>query len=280
LGSRWMTSDVGMLVFWYSCALPICAMIETYNDLIAGRRLTTDGRTRVLLGIIWYIDACQVTQYQGMNIEILKFTLSIFNTKCREKKYAWRPLGYIPNRVKGKGSSTKVFTDSLHVDSAKFTVTEEYRRAFYTQVAPEEQTSTLDAKLYTDDNPPDMTTVKAQDLHVMLGQILGTYKKAQDKDGIDWDLRHSSPQISRVSFVFFNLFLKVDGVEADKMCGQYGSKGSNVAKLCRACLCPTIDCDKPYLTYPLKSQEMICQLVKDGEVDGLRDISQQCIWNA
>ncbi len=230
------------------------AMRQTYHDLIAPRPYTADGRRRVPMGVVMYVDACQVGQYQGMAIEILKFTLSIFDSKTREKDYAWRNLGYLPNRVKGKAKARNQFKASTHLDSDNYTSDPEYRKAFWNQGEVTEE-STLDPEFYSGEdggeNPAEMPEVKAQDLHVMLKQILGSYKDLEDKDGLDWDLRHIAPELAHVSFVPFVLMLKVDGVEADKCCGQYLAKSGNVACLCRACLCPTDAADQPYRAHKL-----------------------------
>ena len=255
------------------------AMRQTYHDLIAPRTHTLDGRRRVPLGLLLYVDACQVGQYQGMAIEIMKFTLSIFKAETREKDCAWRNLGYLPNRVKGKVKASTQFKDSIHLDSERYKSDPDFRKAFWKQ-GDVTESSTLDPALYGDGNPPEMPEVKAQDLHVMLKQIMGSYKQVEDKDGIDWDLRHVAPELAHLSFVPFVLLLKVDGVEADKCCGQYLTKSGNVACLCRACMCPTHAADKPYLTYELKTKPMIQDLVKNGEVEKLKKMSQQNVWNA
>ena len=254
-------------------------MRETHNKKIAPRPKTIDGRTRVPLGFIFYIDGCQVGMYAGMNIEILKFTLSCFNSATREKGFAWRNLGYIPNRIKGMSQAKSQFDDSTHIDSAKYSVDSEYRQLFFQQ-GKSTKGLQLDASEYTNDpnNPPELPTCKAQDLHVMLNTILASYKQIESVDGFDWDLRMA--HLEHISFVPFVLLVKVDGVEADKMCGQFLSKGHKVKCLCRQCMCPTDDSDHPYLTYNLKTKPVIRDLVKGGLVDELKNMSQQNIWNA
>ena len=139
-------------------------MRETYFDLIAPRPRTTDGRARVLLGLIFYIDGCQLGMYQGKNIEILKMSHSCLKYEVRNQPYAWRNVGYIPNRIKGRGEADRQFETSQHVDSAKYAVDPEYRKALYQQ-GKASDVSTLDSSLYTQgDNPPEIPEVKAQDL--------------------------------------------------------------------------------------------------------------------
>jgi len=75
-------------------------------------------------------------------------------------------------------------------------------------------------------------------------------------------------------------FIKCDTEEADKLAGKYLSRGQHVAHLCRYCCCPTQKSDQPRASYPRKTVPMITKLVKDKDMDGLRNMSQQCITNA
>ena len=247
-----------------------------------------------------YVDACVTGQYQNLNIEIFKFTLTLLNNEAREKDYGWRNLGYVPNRVKGKGKAEEVLRAAKHIDAQKYLEDPRYR-AF---VAPqseehtpnlgvrkhggsesEEHTPNFGATMHggsvdedDDDNPPEMPEVKAQDLHVMLDAILSSYGVIEDT-GLEWDKRYHN-KVHRLLLLPFILFLKVDGVEADKVTGQYLTKSGNVASLCQSCVCPTDQSDEPYRTYQRKSQSLIQKLVANGDTTRLKQISQQHIWNA
>jgi hypothetical protein len=52
---------------------------------------------QVVCGIIYYIDKLATDRHGHLSLELVYFTLSIFNKKARNQSEAWRPLGYIPN---------------------------------------------------------------------------------------------------------------------------------------------------------------------------------------
>ena len=259
------------------------AMRESYKAMVGDDPYTATGRRKIPVGFIMYADACYTGQYQNLNIEIFKFTLTLLNSEAREKPYAWRNLGYLPNRVKAKGNAEELLRTANHVDAKKFLDDPKYRAC----VAPqsEHHTPNFGADKYVerddddnDDNQPQMPEVKAQDLHVMLAAILASYDFVEDS-GIEWYKLYKG-KMHYLLLLPFKILLKVDGAEADKFTGQYGTKSGNVSSLCRSCVCPTHKSDEPYRMYERKTQPMIQQLVASGDLDGLKAISQQNIWNA
>ena len=84
----------------------------------------------------------------------------------------------------------------------------------------------------------------------------------------------------KLHFVLFAPFLKLDGDEADKLCGEYTSRGKNVAQLCRYCECPTDKCDDPLAKYKPKTQRQIQGLIAQNETQLLQRMSQHCLNNA
>ena len=122
-------------------------------------------------------------------------------------------------------------------------------------------------------------TKKAQDLHSIIDVIMASYVNLQNT-GFVWDLMYKGKKYYDVEFVLFTPFLKLDGDEADKLCGSYTVRTSNVAQLCRYCECPTSESADPTAKHPLKTQEKIQQLVDDNDVAGLQSLSQQNIQNS
>ena len=113
----------------------------------------------------------------------------------------------------------------------------------------------------------------------MLDAILDSYTTLQNK-GFVWDLRYGDNVYKDIEFVIFTPFFKVDGDEADKLCGKYTSRTHRVAQLCRYCECPTKQTDKPLRKDPFKEVEKIQALVEAGDDESLRLLSQQNIQNA
>jgi hypothetical protein len=54
-------------------------------------------QNHVVCGIICYIDKVATDRHGHPSLELVYFTLSIFNQTTRNQPEAWRPLGYIPN---------------------------------------------------------------------------------------------------------------------------------------------------------------------------------------
>ena len=200
------------------------AYIKTYKKLI-----TRPGE-QVLLPVIFYIDAATTGQFADLPVTAVKLTLGIFSRKAREKDYCWRILGYIPAVLKHKSKGRRIMLDSLHVDGVMA------------------HQDALEDEGLADNN----AISKAQDFHTMLEVVLKSYVTLQNK-GFLWDLPYKGRIFKDIEFVFFTPFIKVDGEEADKLCGKFLSRTRNVAQLCRYCECPTDKSDDPLADYHLKT---------------------------
>ncbi len=111
-------------------------------------------------------------------------------------------------------------------------------------------------------------THKAQDFHTIMQEMLRFYKNVKES-GFKWDLVIGEHVHRDVEFVPYIAFIKCDTKEADLNCGSFGSRGENVSQLCRKCCCPTKESDNPEADYPLKTQEMMKDLVALKNTDGL-----------
>ena len=120
---------------------------------------------------------------------------------------------------------------------------------------------------------------KAQDFHSMLGTVLASYVELQET-GFIWDLHYRGRVCKDIEFVLFTPFMKVDGDEADKLCGKYLCRTGNVAQICRYCECPTAESDNPLARCPFKTKAKIAGLIRENKRDALQELSQQCIINA
>jgi hypothetical protein len=258
---------------------------ETHRLLISPEPVTKDGRVKILLPYIYYLDACTTGQFMNLTIEILKFTLGLWNWKCRENDWAWRNAGYVTEIVKGTSRAETFIENADHVDAAKYLADPSFRK--YVARCSEDDTPIFDGSRYTEggagdddgDNQPALPDVQAQDLHKMLQVMLGSYKTIDENGGIDWDLKYGGEVIPAL-LVPFIMFIKCDGKEADKMTGTFQSKGAGVQCLCRYCVCPTHQSDEAYRTHALKSQGMIEDLIRKKDTKKLKRLSQQEFWNA
>ena len=226
------------------------AYIKTYKKLI-----TRPGE-QVLLPVIFYIDAATTGQFADLPVTAVKLTLGIFSRKAREKDYCWRILGYIPAVLKHKSKGRRIMLDSLHVDGVMA------------------HQDALEDEGLADNN----AISKAQDFHTMLEVVLKSYVTLQNK-GFLWDLPYKGRVFKDIEFVLFTPFIKVDGEEADKLCGKFLSRTRNVAQLCRYCECPTDKSDDPLADYRLKTKRRINALIEQKNVYELQKLSQHLIQN-
>ena len=136
-----------------------------------------------------YLDACVTGQFQNLSIEILKFTLGIFNAKCREKDSCWRNLGYVHKVMTGKNTAEQFVRESSHVDSQKYLLDPNFCQHVAAQ--SEEGTPSFDGSIYGHNaNENNLPVKKAQDLHKMLQVMLSSYKKVEMMGGFPWDLHY------------------------------------------------------------------------------------------
>jgi hypothetical protein len=117
-----------------------------------------------------------------------------------------------------------------------------------------------------------------QDLHVILQAIMASMKEIFWTRGFDWGFYHDGEQ-RRLEFIPFMLFLKGDTVEHEKHTGHYGARNEGVKSLCRYCVCPNDQTNMPYTDYAQKSPEMLIEYIRKNDMDGLKTLSQQFIFN-
>ncbi len=267
---------------------------ETYNQLIAPELYTESGRRRVLLPLIFYIDGCQYGNFSHLNIEILKFTTGLFKGATREHDWAWRALGYVRKRCKRNQTATENIQQSRHVEAKSFLKDPTHRAKQFPQM---DGPADFNWEVYAIDNgrrkkgKKKAPRINAQDFHAMLNTIMASYKIIEEEGGLVWDLRYKAKTYPLL-LVPFIIFMKADSVEADKLCGAYGSKAKDVKCICRYCCIPTAETAELFLdpAPKRKTQEYILDLVRkachgeDEETrkeakEELKSISQHCLWN-
>jgi hypothetical protein len=238
--------------------------IQAIGDINTGqayikthRKLAKDPTKQVLLPIIFYIGGTSTGQFANLPATPLKMTLGIFNRAARDRPHMWRTLGYVPYTSTDAARGKRKLQESGHVGAIMQ----------HQDLAEGEG------------NLAGATAVKAQDLHSMLSVILEEYVKIQDS-GFVWDLVYKGKLHRGIEFAPYAHFFKCGTDEADKLCGQYTSRGVGIKLLCRYCCCPGKETDNPRAKYPHKTPKMIASLAKKRGVEGLRNLSQQDIENA
>ena len=121
----------------------------------------------------------------------------IWILKARQKDHMWRILGYIPQVTHHKSRGRRITIDSNHVDSV--------------MAHPD--------ALNDEGNQPATNVERAQDFHAMLSTVLASHIELQET-GFVWDLCCRGQVHKNIEFILFAPFMKVDGDEADKLCGK------------------------------------------------------------
>ena len=237
------------------------AYLKTYE-----RRITK--HNQVLLAVPFYIDGANTGQFTDLPITALKLSLGIHNRKARDRPEAWRCLGFLPTVRPDRARGKRLFWESGHMDSGDTGLLD-----------GEGCWANEEADNSDEDDDNSDPAVKAQDFHTMLSTILKSFVELQ-RTGFVWDLAYRGKVYKNVEFVIFVPFVKCDTEEADILCGKYTCRTGNVKHVCRYCHCPVTEADDPRANYKLKTQGEIERLVSRGDLDALKQISQQRIQNA
>ena len=230
------------------------AYTETYKKLI-----DRPGH-QILVPILAYIDGAATGQFVDLKVEAYKICIGLLNRLARDKEYAWRILGYVPNYRKAISRGKKIFVESQHEACSLWDMDEEEGAESKADVDSESR-------------------AKAQDWHAILEVILSTYRQMQD-EGMQFDYRFGGKVYKNVEFKFFLAFIKTDTEEADKLCGKYLTRGANVSQLCRYCTCPNDESDSCVAKYPYKTEPMIKALCDKNNEEKLKELSQHNIVNS
>ena len=230
---------------------------EAYTKTYA--RLIKDPTKEMLVPIPMYIDGAVTGQFDKLEITTLQMTLGILNKRARDRRHAWRPIGYVSNYGKETSHGKKMLVDTGHIGA--YSLREQ-----------------LDEGEGEEDGSQD-DIHDAQDYHTILATILESYRDLQEK-GMKWDFCYKGKVYKDITLKFFIPFVKCDTDEADKLCGSYRSRSRGVSQLCRYCTCPTDESDKCSMYFPYKTEPKIKKLVQKNSLQKLKDLSQQPIDNA
>ncbi len=235
------------------------AYLKTYEKMITQKN-------QVLLPIPLYIDGAVTGQFSDLPITALKIGLGILNRKTREKSWAWRELGFVPQVRKEQSRGKKIYKESQHMEADDIVV-EEGEGSTADEDTDEEETVGTGEDV-----------VPTQDFHTILKTILKSFVKLQ-RTGFLWDLKYKGRVYENIEFVPFVPFVKCDTEEADLLCGKFQVRNRHVKHCCRYCYCPTDAADDPMANYKKKEQAVIKRMCDKHKVEQLRAISQKCIQN-
>jgi hypothetical protein len=164
----------------------------TYDKLIAPEPFTAAGRRKVLLPYVFYLDGTVVGRMnQNMSLEIMKFTLGIFNGKVRTKAWAWRHLGNMKRLVEARRPAEENIRGSGHIDSQLILPRQGHK--FKHAVQDERPTPAFNHAIYKEEGdckkrkrvPVVPTRDPSQDFHKMLQVIMASYKDFRMPEGLN-----------------------------------------------------------------------------------------------
>ena len=237
---------------------------DTYHKLI-----TRPGK-QILVPIVWYIDGITTGQFDKCQVESLQLSLGILTRQARDKSFAWRKAGYVPNHSKSSSRGKKILQETNHSCAHLMPVDANEGIVGAHEYVSEED---IEEEEYRD--------CKAQDWHRILGALLKSFRKLE-KEGMVWDYKYKGKLYKDVELVFFTVFVKCDGAEADKLTGHYQSRFAKVQNICRYCTIPTALTDEVAMPKcaKVKTLTMMRKLNEREDLEGLKKISQQFMRNA
>ena len=93
---------------------------KTHEEDIAPEPYTKCGRKKVLCPVVPYMDGCTTGAFMNLSLEIVKFTLGIFNNKARNKECCWRNMGAVPKYVEAKSAAKESIRQSTHTAATDY----------------------------------------------------------------------------------------------------------------------------------------------------------------
>ena len=232
---------------------------DTYHALI-------EEANEQLVGTQFYIDAAATGLFSDLPVTAVKFSLTCFTREARLKPHTWATLGYLPEIKVAEGRGKKLFKESQHLEAVDMEIFD--GEGDHIDVDPNDE-----------EDDDCLTEVKAQDFHFMLQVILEPYIKLQQR-GMLWNLMHDNKLTPSWKLVFYIPHCRVDGEEADALCGKYKVRTRNVKQICRQCYVPTMEASDHRANYKNKTQTKIEKLVKAGNLGKLKEMSQHYLKNA
>jgi len=252
--------------------IPILKDLNTGDAYLRTHERLITKPNQVLLPVIMCIDGAVTGTFSDLPITALKISLGIHSRVARDKGKCWRELGFVPQVRKETSRGKKIFRESGHLEAQNVVVLDGEGD---NSMSEDSDSQAEDAEAKEEDEEP----VKAQDFHSMLSVTLKSFVELQ-RTGFYWDLVYKGILYPNIEFVPFVAFVKCDTEEADLLCGKYLCRNEHVKHICRYCHCPTSMADDPRVTFPMKTQSEIQNLIKKKKLGQLQQISQQYIENA
>ena len=157
------SQDEGQLI------LPYLADLHTGDAYLKSYEKMITKKNQVLLPCPRYIDGAVTGQFSNLPITALKIVLGIVNGETRDKSWAWRELGFVPQVRKEMSHGKKMLKDSKHMEANDIVL-----------IDGEGDTGSESSEEETDNESSDEDMqVKAQYFHTMLHFTLKSFVNLQ-----------------------------------------------------------------------------------------------------
>ena len=228
---------------------------KTYQKIID----PDPAKRQQLIPIMLYVDGSAVSHFHNFEVTQVKMSLGTLTRTARMRGCAWRVLGHIEKVHQSGGMGREMYAKSQHMEVED-------------GAASDDSDSSIEEL-------PGVGEENAQDLHAQIACILDPLVPIL-KRGFLWDLRYKGVLYRDIHFKGYIAFVRCDNKEADELCGKYGTRQKRVKHICRMCDCPTRKADHHLYEPTYKREPKIKRLVDNGDVVGLKEISQHYLINA
>jgi hypothetical protein len=228
---------------------------KTYEALVKKKDVD------MLLPAIVAMDKTQVDTYGRLQMEPMTISHGLTKHSIRSKHTAMRILGYICH-------------SPAHQPSSKGGIV--VIRDPPTDLPPGTVVSRVPL-----DPIPDVTwsTYLLNEMHLQIQFILeeSGFLDLQ-RNGFHWML-HYNNRIFPIVLHPYIPFIIGDTEGHDRLCGHYTARFSKIKQLCRVCECPTLESGYSKAKYRHRKPAVIDRLVRSGNIQGLRAMSQNYLSN-
>ncbi len=232
---------------------------RTYKELVKKKGVD------IILPTVVAMDKTQVDSYGRMQMEPMTISHGLLKHGVRLQHSAMQILGYICQFPAHKPTSKKGSIDS----------------GFSATMAADVADGTVIGCVALK-NIPNVSwpTYLLNEMHMQIKFILeeSGFLDLQ-RNGFNWML-HYNGKVYPIVLHPYIPFIIGNTEGHDRLCGHYTAHFSSMKQLCRVCECPTLESGYSKAKYPHRKPAAINRLVRIGDLEGLKAMSQNYLVNS
>ncbi len=232
---------------------------RTYTELVKKKGVD------MILPTVFAMDKTQVDTYGRMQMEPMTLSHGLLKHSVRSQHSAMRILGYICQFPAHKPTCKKGMNSARVVVPTAADVTND---------------GTVIGCVALKSIPNvSWSTYLLNEMHMQIKFILeeSGFLKLQ-RNGFNWML-HYNGKVHPIVLHPYIPFIIGDTEGHDRLCGHYTARFSSIKQLCRVCECPTLESGYSKAKYRHRKPAVISKLVRLGDLEGLKAISQNYLIN-